>query len=87
MSTVRYYPTASTLPDGRVLVAGGHDGSGPLDSADLYDPSTGLFTPAGSMTDSRARHTATVLTDGRVLVVGGYVQDSASLDTAELYQP
>jgi hypothetical protein len=86
MSTVRYYPTASVLADGLILVAGGYDDSGPTASAELYDPKTGEFTDAGSMTDSRARHTATVLTDGRVLLVGGRT-DSDSVASAELYQP
>ena len=42
MIEARYYATATLLPDGKVLVAGGvRSGSDPLASAELYDPSSG----------------------------------------------
>ena len=82
--------TATLLPDGRVLVAGGH-GSSILDSAELYDPATGEWSVTGSLMKPRAGHTATLLPNGKVLVVGG---DTSALppnfgrgDTAELYDP
>ncbi len=40
-------PTPVTLPDGRVLVAGGDDTS--RDRAALYDPATGTWTATGTM--------------------------------------
>jgi hypothetical protein len=67
--------TATRLPDGRVLVVGGwtrtSGGEVIHSSAELWDPATGSFAPAGSLAEARARHTATLLADGRVLVVGG----------------
>lgn len=76
--------TASLLADGRVLVAGGFDGTGaPIPRAELFDPATGAFTPTGSMVTGRAAHTATVLPDGRVLVAGG----EGAGASAELYDP
>ena len=61
----RVYHTATLLPDGTVLVAGSVSSSA---SAELYDPSTGAWTPTGSMIHGRHDFTATLLPDGRVLV-------------------
>jgi hypothetical protein len=63
--------SATLLPDGRVLIAGGDDPDTGLATADLHDPRTGSFRPTGSMTISRLFHTATLLPDGWVLVAGG----------------
>jgi hypothetical protein len=74
--------TATRLPDGRVLIAGGMDLKGTTDKAWLFDPATGTFSPTGSMMAARAGHTATLLRNGLVLVVGG-----AESRVAELYDP
>ena len=54
-------------------------------SAELYDPSTGEFSPAGSMLMPRSQHTATLLPNGRVLLAGG--RESGLGATAEIYDP
>ena len=85
--------TATLLTDGRVLIAGGgpaswlDDRAQYLSSAELYDPQTGTFSPAGSMTTARDGHTATRLMDGRVLITGGNDLGDHGVASAELYDP
>jgi hypothetical protein len=63
---------ANLLPDGNVLVVGGHGNAGYISSAELYDPSTGMWTPTAGLTNERSYHTATFLPNGKVLVAGGF---------------
>jgi hypothetical protein len=92
MTVARTLHTATLLPDGKVLIAGGRvhghqDYQGTVTaSAELYDPLTGTFSSAGSMTTPRVWHTATLLPNGKVLIVG---RDWAAGEdhTAELYDP
>lgn len=88
MTTARARATATLLSDGRVLVIGGM-GATDLGSAELYDPGTGKFSPTGSMSTLRSAYTytATLLRDGDVLIAGGQGEGTASLATAELYDP
>ncbi|MDP6102404.1 MAG: kelch repeat-containing protein [Dehalococcoidia bacterium] len=79
--------TTTLLPDSRLLVTGGR-GSRPLTSAEMYDPSTDIWSPAGSMAQARYRHTETTLEDGRILIVGGDgLAGRKPLASAELYDP
>jgi hypothetical protein len=88
MRDVRSRETATLLPDGRVLVAGGSGGSANTASAEIYDPKTGTFSATGAMAAARDAQTATLLSDSRVLVAGGETSDGqASRATAELYDP
>ncbi len=84
MNDHRWQHTATLLPDGRVLVAGGFGGtpvgSGAnaqpvLDTAEIYDPATGQWTRTGNLNVRRALHVAELLPDGRVLVAGGRTCD------------
>jgi hypothetical protein len=90
MNTARYGQTASLLHDGRVLVTGGWDASGnPLASAEIYDPSSGVFTFTGPMSSPRGYNAAAVLPDGRVLIAGGLASPSLGdfLTSVEIYDP
>jgi hypothetical protein len=98
MNSPRALHTATLLSNGKVLIAGGWiDETGTnLDSAEIYDPATGVFqvlqhivmTEGGPMTfnlpmnKTRSQHTATLLNDGTVLIAGGYGNGP---DTAEIF--
>jgi WD40 repeat protein len=89
MSIRRYNHSATLLPNGKVLIAGGESpdtGYEALVTAELYDPSTGAFTATGSMTIARTYHTATLLPNGKVLIVGG-IGPSDPLSSTEIYDP
>ena len=88
LNTARTVHTATLLPNGKVLVAGGQGASGGnfLSSAELYDPASGSWTTTGSLNTARADHTATLLPNGKVLVAGGY-NGGPELTSAELYDP
>jgi hypothetical protein len=92
--TPRFFHTATTLQDGRVLLVAGMDMAGPITAAETFDPATDTFTTAPGTSASRTLHTATLLDDGRVLVVGGVERAQAGSDgtgtpltTAELFDP
>jgi hypothetical protein len=92
MHAARGEHTATLLPDGKVLIAGGYDEPTTcLPGAELYDPATGAFTVTGSLANARASHTATLLPDGKVLVTGGIsfgpFGGPPYLASAELYDP
>ena len=89
MDTARDGHTATLLPNGEILVAGGaaNDNSTvSLASAELYDPATDTWSATGSMAEARAWHTAILLSNGKVLVAGGINNDD-DLYSAELYDP
>jgi hypothetical protein len=87
MNTARYFPTATLLPNGKVLIAGGYM-AGELASTELYDPATNTFAPASgtaSMNAAREEATATLLPNGKVLIAGGF--GSSTFASTELYTP
>jgi hypothetical protein len=75
LSSARLAHTATLLPNGKVLIAGGgsgsdlYDGLFVVEGAELFDPVTGSSTSAGVV--SRDFHSATLLLDGNVLLAGG----------------
>ena len=90
MSSAREEFTATTLPNGQVLVAGGAFCSSTctfLQTAELYDPASGTFSPTGSLITPRDGHTAILLANGLVLIAGGTGNSSQPLASTELYNP
>ncbi len=84
--------TATSLVDGKVLIAGGIKGRANghfvvSSAAETYDPATRSFLPATSMGVPRYSHTATLQPDGAVLIAGGETSGFIATSTAELYEP
>ena len=91
LSSGRIDHTATLLPNGAVLVAGGMDGyaGSTLASVEIYDPVSGIWSSAPSLSVPRRGHSATRLADGRVLVTGGRFSTSPSdvHASAEIFDP
>src|SRR6266852_1033866 len=92
MITPRFGHTATLLPKGKVLIAGGYTFCyfdipclGPK-SAELYDPMTGTFAATGSMTTAHPTR-GILLPDGRVLLTGRVGASMPVVVGAELYDP
>src|SRR5262245_20808027 len=91
MLNARILHTATLLPGGKVLVAGGLIGCNPsctpTNSVEIYDPATGTWRATAGMRLPRANHAAVLLRDGKVLVAGGTGAGGAVTSVSELYDP
>lgn len=106
LSSVRVHAAVAELADSRVLVAGGctdfRHGCGPsgadaLNTAEIYDPTSGIWSTTGSMSVARAMFPAVLLDPavgncgsncGKVVVSGGFPAGFAvPIKTAELFDP
>ena len=77
--------SATLLPDGRVLIAGGMRRNQDFyRSAELYDSATGKFEPTGDMSIARVGQVAVLLRSGKVLIAGGWIGHGCT-DSADLY--
>ncbi len=87
MNFNRTFHSATLLPSGKVLVAGGDDGTGSsLASVEIYDPATGAWSMTGNLITNREAQAATLLPNGKVLFTGGST-GFPGLDDSELYDP
>ncbi len=72
MNAARSLHTATPLPNGSWLLAGGvNQTNDPQATCEIYDPLLDVFTPVASMNVPRTGHTGTLLANGKVLVTGG----------------
>lgn len=87
MSTPRWQNSAVTLLTGKVLVVGGACAiggvcNGDTQAADLFDPTTNMFTPTANKLNSPRYYThAVLMVDGRVFI------SSANDPNIEIYDP
>jgi hypothetical protein len=90
MLVARSGHTATLLPDGKVLIAGGCIVDGCEDrltrTVEVFDPSMNSFSSTGELTVARVGHAAVLLDSGKVLIVGGWAGQDATRKT-ELYDP
>ena len=86
MTSARRSHTATLLSSGKVLLAGGDVNGSVTNTAELFDPASGIFTATPNMTSARAYHTATLIPGPHVLIAGGNTGNS-STNTAELFHP
>lgn len=87
MNQARREHSATLLPGGKVLLAGGSDASSMAKAnAEVFDPTTLRFTLIG-MNAAHARHSATQLKGGEVLIAGGQTSTGTFLNSAEVFDP
>jgi len=93
MAQRRFNHTATLLPDGRVLVAGGTTPDLPATDVsslvEVFDPATNQFQVLGNLLRPRSQHTATLLGDGTVLLAGGatFGEGTLASATVEAFRP
>lgn len=93
LNIARSNHTATLLPNGKVLVAGGYSGkfnrwTSLTNSSELYDPASGTWSVTGELIRPRVFHTATLLQNDKVLVTGGNTSTAypfGNTASAELY--
>ena len=75
MANARVLHSATRLPDGRVVVAGGAQGTllAPvsIDAVDIFNPATNTWSPSTVLSQPRAGHVAQLLPDGTLVLFGG----------------
>jgi hypothetical protein len=100
MTWARSSHQATLLPDGRILVTGGYayklgqpflpatalGVAPPTASAEIWDPRTGSWSPAGNMNFPRAGHQAVYLPASNQVLVFGGVADAAGDPAPQVFE-
>ncbi|MDY7225343.1 kelch repeat-containing protein [Hyalangium sp. s54d21] len=87
MLSPRLEHTATLLPNGKVLVAGGYGYfDWPTPAAEVFDPATGTWSATGSMASHRQGHSALLMPNGKVLVTMGF-NNTGVPSEVEVYDP
>jgi len=71
--------SATLLADGRVLIVGGRDAAGALNTTEIFRPDDGCIASGPAMSVARAGHSATLFADGRIFIAGGDGDGSAEI--------
>ena len=74
--------TATLLPNGQILIAGGGYS---ISTTYLYNPTTNSFTFAANTTTARIEPSAALLPSGLVLLSGGMLSNGSMFRSAEVY--
>ena len=77
----------ATLPDGRVVLAGGHGFSGTIgiDATTIFDPGSESWSAGPKMADPRWYPSLTETGDGRLVAISGNITATTWADTPEVY--
>jgi hypothetical protein len=86
MTRPRVSHTATRLPNGDVLIAGGWDGPRVTATAELYEAATRRFASVASTRHARGGAVAAHIGGGRVLIAGGSGRNGV-LRSAEIFNP
>lgn len=75
LANPRAFHTATALPDGKVIIAGGlgfiNNQLSVLNSVEVYDPESDTLRSGFGLKKVRAFHTATLIGDSEIVMVGG----------------
>jgi hypothetical protein len=79
---------ATTLIDGRVLVAGGNNGTDDLKSAEIFEPSSQIFeATTTTLSFERSGHAAVLLPNNNSVLIAGGTHNNVPVQTSDLFVP